>query len=180
MDLMLDLETLGTRKSSIVTAIGAVFFDPQSFELGNTFYKKIDMCTADNRTVDIDTIKWWFTQDPQAQKDMISDAEEHRVVIRAFHLWLTNQPRALQRIWANSPSFDVEMMKDVFNQLGYKFPFMFYQERDVRTIKDLAWPDKDTCPNFNDGTKHNALDDAIAQAKLVQTAYKMFGWHASE
>ena len=41
--LMIDLETLGTAANAPVIAIGAVFFDPNTGTLGDTFDAAIDV-----------------------------------------------------------------------------------------------------------------------------------------
>ena len=47
---------------------------------------------------------------------------------------------------------------------GGKAPWTFWQERDLRTLKGLS-PDLRI---ERSGTHHNALDDALHQARLVQ------------
>ncbi|HBC1268753.1 TPA: 3'-5' exoribonuclease, partial [Escherichia coli] len=37
-DVMIDLETMGTNTCAPIVSIGAVFFSPESEELGPTFY----------------------------------------------------------------------------------------------------------------------------------------------
>lgn len=41
--LMIDLETMGTKPSAPIVAIGAVFFEPQTGELGAEFYTAVNL-----------------------------------------------------------------------------------------------------------------------------------------
>lgn len=173
MDFMLDLETMDTAETAAVTAIGGVFFEPHSDTLGDSYLTTISLESAvqSGRTMSASTVAWWLNQPKEAQDAMLANNTQHPVAIRAFAVWLSNRPFKLGRIWANSPSFDCRIMQSCFEGLNLPWPFKFYYERDVRTIKDIAWPSGDA-PNFlQGGTKHDALDDAKAQARLVQEAY---------
>jgi len=76
-------------------------------------------------------------------------------------------------IWANSPSFDLEILKNAFDFSGQMWPFGFWAERDVRTIKEAAYPcsSPDDFPPFETGTAHDAVDDCIKQCLQVQHCY---------
>ena len=58
-DLMIDLETLGTKPNSVIISIGAVFFDIEKKTLGSTFYLplKVEDQVKRGRAMDISTIK---------------------------------------------------------------------------------------------------------------------------
>ncbi|ELV1121539.1 3'-5' exoribonuclease, partial [Escherichia coli] len=55
--LMIDLETMGKNPDAPIISIGAIFFDPQTGEMGPEFSKTIDLETAGG-VIDRDTIKW--------------------------------------------------------------------------------------------------------------------------
>lgn len=44
--LMIDIETMGNKPTAPIVAIGAVFFDPQSSELGAEFYVAVNLASA--------------------------------------------------------------------------------------------------------------------------------------
>ncbi|MBN6656076.1 exonuclease, partial [Escherichia coli] len=56
--LMIDLETMGKNPDAPIISIGAIFFDPQTGDMGPEFSKTIDLETAGG-VIDRDTIKWW-------------------------------------------------------------------------------------------------------------------------
>ncbi|HFP4654429.1 TPA: RecE family exodeoxyribonuclease, partial [Escherichia coli] len=55
--LMIDLETMGKNPDAPIISIGAIFFDPQTGDMGPEFSKTIDLETAGG-VIDRDTIKW--------------------------------------------------------------------------------------------------------------------------
>ena len=60
-NLMIDLETLGTFMNAPVVTIGACFFDPMTGEIGDKFYRKIDMVDAMRfGSASGDTLRWWL------------------------------------------------------------------------------------------------------------------------
>ncbi|HFP5364253.1 TPA: RecE family exodeoxyribonuclease, partial [Escherichia coli] len=63
--LMLDLETMGKNPDAPIISIGAIFFDPQTGDMGPEFSKTIDLETAGG-VIDRDTIKWWLKQSREA------------------------------------------------------------------------------------------------------------------
>ncbi|EOL5060020.1 RecE family exodeoxyribonuclease, partial [Escherichia coli] len=57
--LMIDLETMGKNPDAPIISIGAIFFDPQTGDMGPEFSKTIDLDTAGG-VIDRDTMKWWL------------------------------------------------------------------------------------------------------------------------
>ncbi|ENY5310270.1 3'-5' exoribonuclease, partial [Escherichia coli] len=64
--LMIDLKTMGKNPDAPIISIGAIFFDPQTGDMGPEFSKTIDLETAGG-VIDRDTIKWWLKQSREAQ-----------------------------------------------------------------------------------------------------------------
>ncbi|WP_054413031.1 exonuclease, partial [Escherichia albertii] len=63
--LMIDLETMGKNPDAPIISIGAIFFDPQTGDMGPEFSKTVDLETAGG-VIDRDTIKWWLKQSREA------------------------------------------------------------------------------------------------------------------
>lgn len=171
MHLMLDLETGGTQPGCAIFAIGACVFNPYQFENPkHTFYTEIShtSCMEIGLKFEPDTMRWW--------KGLAPNGNTHiQTACQDFLHWLHGLPQKLQEHisahWANSPSFDYTILKHVFNIYHYTWPFPYWQERDVRTLKFLAYPNGDHPLN----NTHNALNDAINQSELVQQAYLTLG-----
>ncbi|EFK0619947.1 exonuclease, partial [Escherichia coli] len=70
--LMIDLETMGKNPDAPIISIGAIFFDPQTGDMGPEFSKTIDLDTAGG-VIDRDTMKWWLKQSREAQSAIMTD-----------------------------------------------------------------------------------------------------------
>jgi len=89
--------------------------------------------------------------------------ETRRDALADFVDWYHNVDP--HEVWANSPSFDCEMLEYAGGQVGVEMPWEFYQERDVRTLDSLPHG----VEMEQQGVEHTALDDAIYQARLAST-----------
>ncbi|EPR1818081.1 3'-5' exoribonuclease domain-containing protein, partial [Escherichia coli] len=70
--MMINLETMGKNPDAPLISIGAIFFDPQTGDMGPEFSKTIDMDTAGG-VIDRGTIKWWLKQSREAQSAILTD-----------------------------------------------------------------------------------------------------------
>lgn len=181
--VMIDLETLATVPNAIILSLGAVVFDPYAQsdfdEVRSTaFYSNIDRDDCERRGLvrDLDTEAWWARQTDAARAALLDDPRPLDQALGAFALWYSNQPYKITTIWAKSPSFDCVILQSAFRAVGKRCPWMFFAERDVRTLQDIAYPDGDRPRFFGDsGVVHDARDDATAQALMVQACYQRLG-----
>lgn len=156
MHIMLDIETLGKSEDAVILEITAVYFKINS--INQRFHQKIkvfdQLC---NRSIDPDTIKWWQNQVFTPTLDGSCSLEEALILLNKW--W----PDA-QTVWANSPSFDCNILEHAYKQYGLQCPWSYRQERDLRTLKWLANDPKVE----SEGQEHNALDDCLYQIRLWQ------------
>lgn len=176
-ELMVDLETGGTAPNAVIYSIGAVIFDPyeppqEIFE--HTFYVNIDpvSCKAWGLEEEPDTLAWWRTQPQEARDRLLTDRTALPDALEAFKAFYWGFPQPVARHWANSPSFDWIKLQWAASTCGIDLGLRFWDERDVRTLKDHYYP-HGNAPNYHDGAKHDALDDAKSQARLVQHLYQI-------
>lgn len=176
---MIDLETLGTKSFSPITAIGAVAFRMDDSEMVDFFYQSI---TIDSNfevglRPDPDTLKWWLT-DPkvtQQARDQTFNNPQACPLPQALDLftnWLNSRPLQL---WGNSARFDLGLLENAYKACGKNAPWAFKLERCYRTIKSLPDAQAITIPTV--GTHHNALDDAVAQALHLRLINRMLNLH---
>jgi hypothetical protein len=179
--VMLDLETMDVAPSAAILTIGAVHFDPFGQDTEETlrtpertFYARIslDSNTAQGRTMSAGTVKWWLGQTDSARNELLQAELALRTAILTFRMWASNLTPRADRVWAKSPEFDVVILKHAFDQLNEVWPFKFWNSRDVRTATELAYPEGNE-PKIGVGTAHNALDDAIRQALMVQHCHQI-------
>lgn len=169
--IMVDLETLGTTPQAPIISIGAVFFDPETGETGNSFHEKIEFGSAcAGRTIDPCTIAWWFKQDDEARHSVLESGRSQDAAIRMFaEFVLDGEPDA---IWGNGATFDISILEDIYRQHKLRCPWPFWSVRDVRTIVDCAQGIVDRKSFEFEGTQHDALADALHQAKYVSAMWQ--------
>lgn len=156
--VMIDIETLGLEPGAALLSIGAVRFDAGG--LNDEFEASISLssCQEAGLTIDADTLEWWLDQDADAQH-VLTGGDRLGEVLGRFQLWLGDP----DEIWANSPKFDCAHLERAYEAIDGTAPWQYYQLRDVRTVAELP-----IAPDYEqDGTEHDALDDARYQARIV-------------
>ncbi|EKO7059920.1 3'-5' exoribonuclease, partial [Escherichia coli] len=159
--LMIDLETMGKNPDAPIISIGAIFFDPQTGDMGPEFSKTIDLETAGG-VIDRDTIKWWLKQSREAQSAIMTDEiplDDALLQLREFID--ENSGEFFVQVWGNGANFDNTILRRSYERQGIPCPWRYYNDRDVRTIVELGKAidfDARTAIPF-EGERHNALDD---------------------
>lgn len=132
---------------------------------------------------DRETVAWWNDQSAEAQ-GAFAVPVDLREALRSFTNWLdgvigspdmtakTWDNRDI-RIWSHGPSFDVSILEAAYHAVGLPVPWHYRAPRDTRTAFDMADVGDHSAfmQRFNFGTAHNALDDAISQARAVCEAF---------
>ncbi|HCO8302788.1 TPA: 3'-5' exoribonuclease, partial [Escherichia coli] len=172
--LMIDLETMGKNPDAPIISLGAIFFDPQTGEMGPEFSKTIDLDTAGG-VIDRDVIKWWLKQSREAQSAILTDEiplDDALLQLREFID--ENSCGFYVRVWGNGANFDNVILRRSYERQGIPCPWRYCNDRDVRTIVELG-----NSIGFDarmdipfEGERHNALDDARYQAKYVSAIWQ--------
>ncbi|ENI6691024.1 3'-5' exoribonuclease [Escherichia coli] len=172
--LMIDLETMGKNPDAPIISLGAIFFDPQTGEMGPEFSKTIDLDTAGG-VIDRDVIKWWLKQSREAQSAILTDEiplDDALLQLREFID--ENSCGFYVRVWGNGANFDNVILRRSYERQGIPCPWRYCNARDVRTIVELGnsigFDVRMTIPF--EGVPHNALDDARHQAKQVSAIWQ--------
>lgn len=172
MDLMLDLETLGTgcdaafgatgwaafNRSTlgIIEAEGAIQVDPQS-------------CIDLGMSVDWSTVKWWLGQPDAARDEMgkpgkpLADALQELAVVCDKHV--------IECVWSRGQDFDLAILRTAYRLVGQPLPWKFWNGRDLRTWLDACGVDHRQIPRPDGNIAHFAGDDAAYQALCAQHGY---------
>lgn len=177
-DLMVDLETLGVTSDSSIVAIGAVFFDPLSGDLGKEFYRVVDIETLKPLNVSATTIKWWMKQPDEARNIFVEKQTKHSSplleVLKDF-VDFVKSSSSTPLVWGNGARFDNNILWNNLLMHNLTPPWNYANDRDVRTVVDIGR----RILNYNgkidipfEGVQHNALDDAKHQVKYVSEVYK--------
>lgn len=178
-DVMIDLETLGTKPGCVVLSIGACSYNRFSGEIFETFYAEINRAASHQLGLEShsSTIDWWNKQGEEARMFIARTGTDESLhpseACRLFSVWMENRKSDMdiQGVWANDPTFDCAILSHVFSAVDIETPWPFRAERSCRTAVDigliLGINPKKTLPFF--GVPHHALDDAKHQAQYVST-----------
>lgn len=170
---MVDLETMGTFMNAPVVTVGACFFDPITGDIGDKFYRKVDLVDAMKfGTADPETLRWWLRQEKAAQLELADGKDRLADVLGDLAAFYNRGNDAA--IWGNGPTFDITILDYAyFKCLGQKAPWPFWNVRDVRTVVHLAEGlVKKPAAFTKDKVAHNALDDCIFQVGYVSKMWQ--------
>ncbi|MEH0039442.1 exonuclease [Escherichia coli] len=175
--LMIDLETMGTNSNAPIVVIGAVFFDPQTGEIGPIFYVVISLVDAMDKGAvpDGSTIEWWLAQSSEARSaTLVNQIPLDDALLQLREFIDENSGEFFVRVWGNGANFDNVILRRSYERQGIPCPWRWSNDRDVRTIVELGKAidfDARTAIPF-EGVRHNALDDARYQAKYVSAIWQ--------
>ena len=183
-NVMVDIETLNTDPDAVVLSIGAVAFDqsPPLEKLPSFFERLILQPQLDRGcTVSADTIKWWMQQDRTAIEAAFFAGGEVPVFSAITHLVGFLSARCnfgvdQVFVWANSPSFDCTIIRNLAGTVMGSPPlWSFRNERDVRTLRAVA--DLESAPGPADlgYVAHHPIGDCLAQVEVVRRCYAKLG-----
>jgi hypothetical protein len=179
IDIMLDLETLGTSPGCSVLSIGAARFSiddetPEDvrmagvFEIGPICRRS---CAAIGLKENPLTVEWWGTQSAEARERAfggVNEKLEHVVsALQCFRYWLA----ALDdfRIWGNGADFDIAVLGAAYDAAAVPKPWNYKNVRCYRTMK-AEFPTVTVEP-FK-GVAHSAVDDAVNQALHLSRVWR--------
>ncbi|EPY1572734.1 3'-5' exoribonuclease domain-containing protein, partial [Escherichia coli] len=170
--LSVDLETMGANTNAPIVVIGAVFFDPETGEIGPVFYIVISLTDAMNTGAvpDGGTIEWWLKQSSEARAAILTDQVKMKDALLRFREFVNeHSDEKFVQVWGNGATFDNAILRTSYERLDIPCPWHYSNDRDVRTIVEMG-----KITDFNarsvipfEGVRHNALDDALHQAKYV-------------
>jgi DNA polymerase III epsilon subunit-like protein len=168
--LVVDIETLGVDPGSAVVAIGAVVMQADAVRgevcLGmfEGFIETVSAC--EYGVMNPETVKWWAKQNEGVRGKVMGGKQTTREVLEAFVAFVKEHKP--DYVWANSPSFDLEMLKALFRKLGMAWPLSFRQERDSRTLRWLAGElGIDISAAYDSLRLHDPLSDAYADGRAI-------------
>lgn len=169
--IMVDIETLGTSKNSVVLAIGAAQFSEKGVE--KKFYEVIDAtsCTDWGLVIDARTVMWWLEQSEEARNSLTQTKGKALDIVLKDFATAFNWKDA--QVWANGIDFDFTILEEAYKAIGMNAPWAYWSKMDYRTVKNLVPRDVYNAIKVEAPIKHNALADAMSQAA---TLIEMLKW----
>lgn len=178
--VMVDLETMGKKHNAPIVAIGAVFFDPATGSIGESFYKVVCLESSVNwgAVIDPSTVIWWLKQSSEARSAIVNDdaipLQDALLQFREFVSDNVAGGSKKAQVWGNGASFDNSILRSSYDCIAEDYPWEYWNDRDVRTMVELgqaiSFDPKTTIPF--EGSRHNALADAIHQALYVSAIWQ--------
>lgn len=175
IDISIDLETLSNKFNSPILSIGAAKFDRVTGKVGPTFYVEINPDDAIRHgLVSASTLAWWVKQDAKARR--VFEPSDKKVSLKWGLQMLGDFVRAQgagAKPWGNGSSFDITILEHAYEVAGQGLEpqWKFWDIRDMRTIIDVAESMGFVKARLTEGVAHNALDDAVHQAKEIARAF---------
>ena len=174
-NIMLDLETWGTKPGSVITSIGAVVFNDDAIQKGEfeSFYYRINpkSCTDAGLAIDPDTVLWWMKQSDKARSEFELSSFHIEVALAHFSHFCLAGREGEPVLWGNGATFDNALLRAAYEACGIVPPWSPFHDRCYRTAKSYR-PD---IKMARTGTHHNALDDARSQAEHLIRIHKAMG-----
>ena len=167
-DIMLDLESLGTRPDCAILTLGAIKFNPYVLDsFGDSLYLRIDVDEqlALGREVQEDTLTWWSNQAEDVREEALG--EGNRVSLTEMYRQLNRFCVGATNIWCQGPAFDIVILENIYRQMGWPTPWQFWQIRESRTLFGVHGDPREK----NKAGLHNALEDCVSQAQGVQQIF---------
>lgn len=176
MNIMVDIETIGTSLDAMILAIGAVRFNPFSKDRAistteGSFRWVADLrCPQAGANYDLQTIAWWMVKtEEEARQRMFSPTVANRSVfaghikhgLEEFQKWIAASPTAI--VWAYGPEFDITVLNRAFENNMMAKQFERSNVRDYRTLRFVGNILRIPEPIFV-GVEHDPLDDAFHYA----------------
>lgn len=174
-DIMIDIETVDTKPTAGILSIAAVAFEIWSGRKYHLpFYDMLDIHKqiACGRTMSLDTMLWWSKQSEKARKEAFSGTKLLHHSLADLRLFIQEKCTEDVRIWANSPSFDLAILKNaIVSQRDFYDAnsfWRYWQERDVRTYADIF---PEVIDDLQIVTTHLPVQDCLDQISKILTIY---------
>ena len=176
MNIILDLETLGTSSNSIIVQIGAVALDSTHKQV-STFSRSISAKSISetrnnkNLAVDVPTQLWWSTQ-PNVAK-VFSGADDYEYSLIKFCEWFRDLGDPDAKVWGRGPDFDNVILANSLLAFNILVPWKYQKSRCLRTLLDDADLNTELFKRYKTEEEHTALGDARYEARLFKAAKEL-------
>lgn len=176
-DVMIDLETLGTRPDARVVQVGAIAFEarPRGRVWNDRGFNRYVMVQDGAGTVDNGTIAWWLQQPNAATlgKALQNEAELEVAVMHELLTWPGTVVEGatwedVDTVWAKPSNFDLPILAAAFARHGMEPPWAHWKTRCARTLFALTGGQPPV--DAKGLTVHDALDDCLIQVMALQKA----------
>lgn len=173
--LMIDLEAMDDKSTAAITAIAAIFFNPETGEVGKTFYRRISLedAMSNGGTVSAEAIEWWLRQSSEIRCQLLDeDCQDLELAICDFYAFVSeNAESSAVKLWNGCPSLHSSVLRHALNKFAGPC-FSYGNEQSVITVVELASTLGLNMDNIIPYTfTRNAYNHAIHNIKIVSYVY---------
>lgn len=170
VDLMIDMETLGTTRDAIILSVGILIFDRHTGEILEDVYYEFDVGSQifNGRTIDARTVAWWRENNPQELRRLLTSRVDalSPSVLKDILAKIRKDFR-INKIWSRG-SMDFLLLESIVGT--EKLPY--FLAADIRTL--------DVFGLRMGKNNHNALDDCKVQLKYLLEVLKVWNTKVRE
>lgn len=139
--LMIDIEAMDDKPTAAITAIAAIFFNPETGEIGESFSRRINLEDSMNKggTASAEVILRWLRQPAGVRRQMFDDfLYDIEDAISDFYDFVnSNMPPLGVKVWYGCPSLRSAVLRTVMQKfVGDSFEYG--NEQSVVTVNELA------------------------------------------
>lgn len=180
IDIMVDIETLGIELDSTIIQVGAIAFNIDSGEYLEFFNEYVNIEKNKELKVSGSTLQWWLKTNANLLKEIITKQDQSSdTVSKKLYDWIVELKNKYEvYLWGNGIAFDNSMIKTAIKNIGLEYPIKYTNDRDVRTILELASiksgkTEKEIKSSVKlDGIAHDAFYDCKVQIAYVSKCWK--------
>ncbi|MGC6029851.1 3'-5' exonuclease [Enterobacter kobei] len=139
--LMIDIEAMDEKSTAAITAIAAIFFNPETGEIGKTFYRRICLTDAMSHggTVSAEAILWWLRQPSEMRCLLLdNDCQDIELAMCDFYEFVNeNANPQTVKLWNGCPSLHSSVLRNCLSKFSGQC-FIYGNEQSVITMVELA------------------------------------------
>ena len=163
VDMMIDFETLGVSRDSVLLSCGIILFDKGIILEENYEEYSINGQIGDGQIVDRSTVEWWTRTDREEFNRLLANTKGYHPL---YHLnnYYKGLEYKIRNVWSRG-HMDFEILN---YHLDEKIPY--WKSKDCRTL--------DVFKKMSSKNNHNALDDCRNQVNHVMKVMEI--WKAKD
>lgn len=184
IDILVNIETLGKSSNSTIFQISAASFCLFNGVIIDTFDMRADISKLPINS-EGPTLKWWLNTNPELLKRLLNSGNLSEFeLVKEFYDWLQKDIEVYENVylWGNGILFDNRLLKSHMEAAGLTYPIFYRNDRDMRTILELAAFKLDLSEEivrnrFGIPNTHDSLDDVKNQINIVCECYSILVGH---
>lgn len=185
IDIMVDIETLGKEDYSPIFQIASCAFDISTGEIISSFNKICDISIEKTLPIEGSTLKWWMNTNKDLLLELLnSGVGSQEQLFLDFNEWLLKLGDSKMSnvfLWGNGMLFDNRLIKAKMKQYNIEYPIFYRNDRDMRTIVELAsiklniGSEKEFRDKFKSEKyiEHDGFDDVKSQIEILSKAWNI-------